>query len=40
MLDPAVDFRPEVQDETRRVGYISGRGIREGGFLNETTDRS
>jgi len=41
MLDPAVDFRPEVKDETRRVGHISGRrGVREGEVLNGTTDRS
>jgi len=40
MLDPAVDFRAEVQNETRRVGHISGRGVREGKLLNGTTDRS
>jgi len=26
MLDPAVDFGPEIQDETGRVGHISGMG--------------
>ena len=40
MLDPAVDFRPEVQDETRRIGNIPRKRVRWGGFLNGTTDRS